>query len=293
MSGHKATWRYARVAVAALGVLAVGCHSNRAASRLGSGTVESEDEVRGHAPSRLGGPLGGAKLHGWSKRATPDMQQDINSMSDSAFVDYVSQLKYDTHEKKSYLVDAQCQHGANPSDQCADDEAAKLFIEPEIGAHFKNIPGPGSRGFIVARIINYDPSDRVAMGIAFKPHTRYWWVVNYNEQTHKAQSVFVSRNYKANSPLDTVPGTFGFIDCGHKTKYTRAEAKFGTCARFLPSTVASIGAGAVAGPAPTVALARYTGAPSLRGAMPARAPLMAALLTGGWISCPTGCCSTQ
>lgn len=293
MRRPQATSRWAYVPLTLLVVIGLGCHRERSAYMLGHGTVESEDEVPLHAPSRLGGPLGGAKLHGWSDRETPDMKMDINTMHDDDFVDYLSHLEYDTHAKKSHLVDADCIHGPNSSNQCSANEAATMFIEPEIGAHLKKMPGPGSHGFIVARIINYDPSDRTSTGIEFRPHTRYWWVVNYNQQTGKPQSLFVSRTYDATNPLDTVPGTFGYVDCGHKNPhYKRAEAKFGTCKGFLPSAVAARPIPALP-PAPATGLAEYIHPVSFRTAMPRRDRLMTQALTGGWISCPTGCCATQ
>jgi hypothetical protein len=293
MRRQQAAWRWTRIAAAVLSVAVSGCASNHPQS-FRNGTVESEDEIAGTAPTRLGGLLGGPKLHGWHKRATPDMQMDLNSMTDADFVAYLGKLEYDTHSQRSQLVDATCQHGNNPNDKCGLTEGATLYIEPEIGAHLRGFPGSGSHGFIVARIISYDPYDRVTEGISFQPHTRYWWVVNYNQQTHQPQSLFVSRTYKALNPLDTVPGTFGFVACNHPKKdYKRAEAKFGTCARFLPSAVAAAGDLMRRPSTRQGGLAEYIHPVSFRATVPPPASLMVAELTGGWISCPTGCCSTQ
>lgn len=286
--------RHVFAMLAAFGIAVIGCHRNRGDVDLRGGTAESEDEVVASAPGHLGGPLGGAKTHGISARPTPDMRKDINSMSDADFVDYLSRLQYDTHPGRSHLAEAQCQHGDDPTKSCGTTESATVYIEPEIGAHQKGMPTAGSHGFIVARIINYDPSDRITTGMQLQPHTRYWWVVNYDPQTHAAHSIFVKRNYHSVNPLDTIPGTWGFYDCHHNTTYSRAEAKFGTCKGFLPQYTAAIKTPSARSDVPESDLGRYIHSVAFHPAATSNDQAMvAALLSGGWISCPTGCCSTS
>jgi len=258
-------------------------------------TGEAEDEVPGHAPLQLGGPAGGGKGERLKNRATPALTQPFDAMNDQDLVDYLGKLQYNMGSYSSHVIDADCVHGNASNTHCDQSEAARVFIEPEVGMTKWQHDAIPANGLVVARIINYDPSDRRESTFGFPPSTRVWWVVDY-DASHQLRSRFFKRNYHTTGPaVDTVGAPRGFYRCNHPDKPGHpARAKFWTCSQSAALALA----------APMPGGDRVIGAEGGGAAVPARlassgaaVPLparpMAQLLQTSWVNCGAGCCATS
>lgn len=257
-------------------------------------TGEVEDEIPGHAPLQLGGPLGGGTGVPLQDRATPALTQAFDSMNDRDLVDYLRKLQYNMDTRIGQVVDAQCIHAKAANKDCESMEASRVFIEPEVGMNKWEHEAIPEHGLVVARIINYDPSDRTETTFGFPASTRIWWVVDYDAH-HELRSRFFKRNYNATGPaVDQVGGPRGFYRCPHLPKPNqRARAKFFNCAqseKFALQPPMPRGDRVVGSRSDAATPAQLT---SFRSAVPMPARPMAELLKDSWVNCGAGCCATS
>lgn len=294
-----ARWKMSRrgaplVAAVLLTVVAGSCSSGGGPSGVGGPTNsgEAEDEVPAHAPSQLGGPLGGGRGVPVQSRATPELPQPFDAMNDQELVNYLGSLEYDMDKYSSQVMDADCVHAGASNKPCDPTEVARVFIEPEVGMTKRAYDAIPQFGLVVARIINYDPSDRRESTFGFPPSTRVWWVVDY-DANHQLRSRFFKRNYHTTGPaVDTVGAPRGFYHCNHPDNPGHpTRAKFWTCAQS-----ASLALAAPATQGDPVVAARRSGAATpvrLASLVPLPPLPVAELLQASWVNCGAGCCATS
>jgi len=122
-------------------------------------SAENENEVVGAPPTYLGGPEDHPSLTTLKVRPTPILTHPIESYSDRDLVEYLDSLQYDADTATSEVDSVTCIH--QPSGvPCGPTEAARVFIEPEVGMNKWAKPTIPKYGLIVSRIINYDVTDR-------------------------------------------------------------------------------------------------------------------------------------
>lgn len=284
------------VAALLLTVIGGSCKSGGGSYEIGTQryTGEVEDEVPGLAPSQLGGPLGGGRGTPLQDRPTPALTQAFDSMSDRDLVDYLRKLQYNMDTNIGQVVDAQCVHADSARKDCAPTEAARVFIEPEVGMNKWEHDAIPEHGLVVARIINYDPSDRQETTFGFPRSTRVWWVVDYDAQ-HQLRSRFFKRNYNATGPaVDQVGAPRGFHRCKHLDKPAPlARAKFWNCAQSAQALAPSTSRGDQVVGSHSSAAATPAQLTSFGSAVPLPARPMSELLRDSWVNCGAGCCATS
>jgi hypothetical protein len=274
-------------------------HGGRVEPARFSTTAEREHELMGRSRPRLGGPEGDARPEKVRVNRTPPLNDDIESLDEQPLVDYLNSLTWDLDPLNIEIENAECVHASQNNRPCVAPESARVVIQPEIGS-FKlswtaiaQLP----HGLVVGRIINYDTGDRKERVLGFPADSTAWWVVDQDPaQPGKLRSRYFRRTYSASRPFVAQVGiTRDFIYCDHQHKqgHGKAIAKFVTCSQSL--TMETPG-GVPAGDA-LVSPPRGDGgifrAASLTSAMPVPRHPMLMALSGTWITCDMGCCSTS
>jgi len=256
---------------------------------------EPEAEVEGTIPpTRLGGPLEAVGMPvTFSPRKLAKLNVDIQQLNEHELVGYLNTLVYDMDAMNDEIDSVACVHATPAGDTpCAPTEGARVFIEPEIGAHlWKHGDYAASpHGVVVARILNYETDDRREATFGFPAHTKVWWLVDLDPATQQPRSRFFRRTYAANAPFIVQVGSdqpFFYCDHVHKVHHGNAIAKYVSCSQSL--TMQPDADPERAGLAPAGGIFRqaaFTHAIPL----PKRPTVMA--LTATWITCDMGCCST-
>lgn len=262
-------------------------------------TGEHEHELMGRSRPRLGGPEGEAKPETVRTTRTPPLKDEIESLDESHLVGYLNSLSWDLDPQYNEVEDAECVHADTNNAPCSPGQTARVAIQPEVGSFrwswdaIAQLP----HGVVVGRIINYDMTDRKERVFGFPADSTAWWVVDKDPaRPGKLRSRYFRRTYSASAPFVAQVGpTHDFIYCDHQHKqgHSRAIAKYVTCSQSL-----TLGAPAgVPGGDALVSSQRTEGgvfhAASLTSALPLpRRPMMMAL-SGTWITCSMGCCSTS
>jgi hypothetical protein len=243
---------------------------------------------------QLGGPAGGGKGVRVKNRPTPALTQAFDSMNDQDLVAYLGTLQYNMGNYSSHVIDADCVHANASNKHCDQSEAARVFIEPEVGMTRWEHDAIPQHGLVVARIINYDPSDRRESTFGFPASTRVWWVVDY-DANHQLRSRFFKRNYHETGPaVDTVGAPRGFYHCSHKDYPGHpARAKFWNCAQSALALAAPASEGDRIVGAQGAAAAVPARLASSASAVPLPARPVAQLLQDSWVNCGAGCCATS
>ena len=289
--------RYGVVATLAAVVAAsfvLACHPrSRPLLAPGKVTAENENEVVGKQPKYLGGPEDHPQPVTVRIRPTATLPRYIDSLPDDSLVAYLDTLQYDYDSATSEIDSVTCTH--QPSGvPCGPTEAARVFIEPEVGMHLWRKMDIPKYGLVVARIINYDSTDRAEASFGFPPHRRIWWVVDMEPKTATLRSRFFVRNYNATAPAVTMVGTpREFNQCAHvATRHKYAKAKFMDCLQSAVYSAAATGGDPVTAPSSTRPR-RATVHTASFGAVPVPAHPFIRALTDTWVTCDAGCCSTS
>lgn len=256
-------------------------------------TAEDEKQVVGGPPMYLGGPEDHPDTVTMKIRATPTLANYFDALSRPDLVTYLNKLQYDLDTATSEIDSVTCirQPSGVP---CAPTEAARVFIEPEVGMHLWNKSVIPKYGVVAARIINYTP-DRSEANFGFPGHSQVWWVVDSIPGGGGLRSRFFVRNYDVGTPPVRMIGTQReFNQCLHlrKTRHKEAKAKFMDC---LQSAVYST---AMTGGDPVMQTGRALARPPIFypvgfGAVPVPAAPYIKALTDTWVTCDAGCCSTS
>ena len=262
-------------------------------------TAEHENESIGRRPAQLGGRDGGAQPETVRVKRTPTLKGDIESLDETQLVNYLNSLTWDLAQPNTEIEDAECVH-ANANDApCGPAESARVLIQPEIGSFMMswNAIQQLPHGLIVARIINYDATDRKERVLGFPSDSKIWWVV-YRDPARPGQlrSRYFRRTYSPASPfVEQVGVTHDFIYCDHQHKqgHGNAIAKYVSCSQSLtmdaPSGVPS-GDALVSRPRADSTVFR---AASFTSALPVPRRPLTMELSATWITCSAGCCSTS
>lgn len=254
-------------------------------------TAENEHEVVGHQPASLGGPEGGAVVTTLKPRLTPTLKKPITAMTDAELVTYLNSLEYDLDPANSEIDSTTCLYGPT-GPACNPGDAARVFIEPEVGMHLWKHADIPKYGLVVARIINYS-SNKYEANFRFPPSQKVWWVVDSNGTSGLRSRYFV-RNYHPGAPAVDLVGTeLPFRQCphAHNTPHDEAKAKFLSCAQS--DTVASYPSSGVAKPsglAPAPSIFRPV---RFRSTVPLPAYPFIKALDAAWVTCDAGCCATS
>ena len=251
-------------------------------------SAEHETDTGPNRPTVLGGRYDQGTVVNMNNRKTPELQNELTtSTPESEFRQYLDQLYYDMSPDKSEVAALPCvkPSGSGTVPCTPPDEAAIVYIEPEIGMlrwQHSKIP---ENGIVVARIINYDRSGRTEERYGFPPGAHTWWVVDMNNGVPRSR--FVVRNYD---------GTIGilrnrewpFYRCGHKDAdpTTRiSQARFWDCANSNVDTLA------FAPRRGTDDLASYVHLAAFHPGAPEPLPhLPLAVRADTWVTCAEGCC---
>jgi hypothetical protein len=256
-------------------------------------TAETEDARLGQPPAQLGNPFRTNGHELVKARKTPELPQRIETMSDTALVAYLDSLQYDTDPANSELVLARCVHTDPTVRPCALHEGANVYIQPDVGTHRWGKDTIPPFGFVVARITNYDSTDRREAGFGFPPNTRVWWVVDH-DAVGRPRSRFFKRNYSPTAPAVDFVAQRQFKFCHHWSHNPQeASSKFKSCAT---SPTAMAGRREETREAmPTESFGARFRFASFRSAVPLPAAPHddVSLLTDAWITCHKGCCATM
>jgi hypothetical protein len=295
----RSTIRYRAAGTAAAMAFAIGA----GACNLGSRSViepprvtaENEHEVRGLPPDSLGGPEGKPVIVSVKPRATPFLLQPIESLSDSALVAYLDSLQYDLDTANSEIDSVSCVHRPSGA-PCGVGEAARVFIEPEVGMRLWKHADIPKYGLVVGRIINYDMTDRAESTFNFPANRKVWWFVDTNPLTHRLRSRYFIRNYHATAPaVDTVGVPREFNLCNHPSgkPHDQSRAKFMDCLQsaVYPNAMRD---DRVDTTGSSLALtARYIRPVASGSVVPLPPRPYVKALTDTWVTCDAGCCSTS
>lgn len=306
--GHLAT----RHRVSALAALLTGLALATACPRPGlerrppgNPVPEDEDEQRLTPPKKLGGPGHGSASSQLKVRATPGLDDFIENLTDSALVAYLSTLQYDMGPGQSQRVRATCVHNSTgyphpiPAPRrCNIGEGAEVAIEPEVGMHMTDFAAIPEHGLVVARIINYDTSDREEATFGFPPGRRVWWVVD--RPNGVIRSRFFIRNYRATAPAVTqirdVAAVYSLVNCHPTETHQYAQATFATCSHAPHLTAPARGSAARPSGTPVTGMSfagtSFAGGAPLTSSVPMPA-LAEMVIDGTWVTCKGGCCATS
>ena len=261
-------------------------------------TAEDEKQVVGGPPAYLGGPGDHPDTVTMKIRATPALRNYFDSLSKADLVAYLNTLQYDLDSATSEIDSVTCVHrpiGSPNVTPCGPTEAARVFIEPEVGMHLWNKAAIPKWGVVAARIINYDATNRAEAHFGFPAHSQAWWVVDSIPGGGGLRSRFFVRNYDPGAATVTMLGTVReFNQCQHprETRHKEAKAKFMDCLQSAIYSAAATGGDPVTTPAtpgrPGGSL--HTAA---FGAIPVPAHPFIRDLTDTWVTCDAGCCSTS
>jgi hypothetical protein len=251
---------------------------------------EFDNESPNGAPTQLGGPFGNGVETAYSSHVLPLSTVRLDeTMNDADLVSYLNKLIYDLNLENGQLILAPCNKGINP---CDNGETAPMFIQPEVGMNSLDVHTIGANGVVVARLINYDPADRMSRGFHVPAHSRAWWVVRRNNQ-NQLESLFIGRDFSNprritvrklratgfsacpdHTPDANRPSIARWWDCGGSRRFSpRPWTRYRTSSaasylRFVSNR---------GGSSPTIVAASDT---SLRD-------------DSTWITCSLGCCVAQ
>lgn len=277
-------------AIAAAGFAA--CKRNQLALlELPKVTAENEHEVIGLPPATLGGPEGGAVITTLKPRLTPTLKKPITAMTDAELVGYLNDLEYDLDPANSEIDSTTCLYGPT-GPACNPGDAARVFIEPEVGMHLWKHTDIPKYGLVVARVINYS-ANKYEANFKFPPSRKIWWVVD-SDGTGGLRSRYFVRNYQAAAPaVDPVGVALPFKLCphAHYTPHTEAKAKFLSCAQS--DTVAGYQrsrAERASASAPDPSIFRPV---RFRSTVPLPMYPFIKALDAAWVTCDAGCCATS
>lgn len=268
----------------------------------GSVVPENEDEERLTPPRALGGPGHGTTTAPLKQRATPTLDDFIENLTDSALVAYLSTLQYDRGPGQSQSVRAACVH--NPTGhphpipapkRCNLGDGAEVAIEPEVGMHMTDFAKIPEHGLVVARIINYDSTDREEATFGFPPGRRVWWVVD--RPNGVIRSRFFIRNYRAAAPAVTqirdVAAVYTLVNCHPTETHPHAQATFATCGRAPHTTKAPAGGSAARLSTAPLATLSLAGGARRQPSVPVPTRPVEVAIDGTWVTCKGGCCATS
>lgn len=258
-------------------------------------TGEPETQADTTRPTTLGGP-GDSSLAGvpFVTRKTPPLPAYFEDLNQQQLVNYLNSLVYDIDPKNTEIELATCTH-ATTSTPCSLAEGAQVAIQPEIGAHKWAHNSVPKFGFVVARVINYDATDRMERTFEIPANTQAWWVVDQDPATHEPRSRFFRRTYSSSPPyVQRLGPVHDFFECGHahNNGHSQAITKFVSCSQSLtmaePDARGEAFRGAASGASARIFhLASW--APFSRDA--ARPDIIQ--LRASWVTCDMGCCSTS
>jgi hypothetical protein len=259
-------------------------------------TGENEYQVAGTTPpSSLGGPRDTSAGITFVARKTPKLTSYIESLDEGQLLTYLNSLKYDRDPLNTETETVTCIHMPSGT-PCAPGDGAEVSVEPEIGAHMWKHADVPQYGFIVARLINYDPTDRMEATFKIPASTQAWWVVDQDPVSHQPRSRFFRRSYSSSPPYVVQLGTtHDFLECGHahKTGHLQAITKFVNCSQSLTMAAphASGIEAALRGEMP--ASERIYRLASFGTSIPLPAHPEIMQLRATWVTCEMGCCSTS
>ena len=276
-----------------------GCTNNPRTSRAeGARRVQLFSEPAGEfdnesptgPPAQLGGPFGNGVETPYSSHVLPLATVPLDEkMNDADLVNYLNRLIYDLNLENGQLILAPCNKGINP---CDNGEAAPMLIQPEVGMNSLDVQTIGANGVVVARLINYDPGDRMSRGFHVPAHSRAWWVVRRNKNKD-LESLFIARDF-SNPQHITVRKlrAAGFSGCaGHKPDPNRPSiARWWDCGgsiRYSPRP------GARYRTSSTGSYLRFVSNPSAPFATTVAASDTSLRDDSTWITCSLGCCVAQ
>ena len=276
----------------AVGAVASCMTAGGRAEALKKYTAEREGDTLSAPPAKLGGPLDPTGSRELKVRPTPPLMMNIHHMTEPDLVAHLKKIEYDTDLNNSEIAYAQCVHVSTGQPCAINDDGANVYIQPDIGIHKWKHSDVPPNGFIVARIINYDP-ERKEIGFGIPPHTRVWWLVDHDTITGALQSRFFRRTYVASAPIEWIGVTRGFRDCGHGFPKLSSKAHWTDCARSNVLYHGATRGDAVQAPA-TRSLAPSARPVSFTSAVPLpNPPQQAVLLDAAWVTCELGCCATS
>ena len=289
----------------ALGV-AGGCRADRDGTRVTrypAAIYERDEEQATAEGTKLGGPWEPSADSGSpaSTYTTPDLPQEIGSISEGDLVKHLNKLIWDRSVENGQLGLFECEkvNGTNPPGPCPE-KYVTAFIQPEVGmknrdfASIKN----STNGVIVARIVVYDktPGRMKNLGVARGDHA--WWLVrNVGGVLH---SIIIGRSSThgptapAYDSLNTV--ALGFNDCSQQQGHQDWDPASPTASRWWNCDMSTVRSKSNA----KVSAFQSWGAFRLAVFGPADPPPLPDMMTtdvaldgSGWIRCGVGCCSTQ
>ena len=276
-----------------------GCTHNQTTSRANDGARvplfskpagEFDNESPSGPPTQLGGPFGNGVETPYSSHVLPLSTVRLDeTMNDSDLVRYLNKLIYDLNVENGQLILAPCNKGINP---CDNGEMAPMFIQPEVGMNSLDVQTIGANGVVVARLINYDPGDRMSRGFHVPAHSRAWWVVRRN-RNNELESLFIGRDFSnpraimvrklratgfsacpGHTPDANRPSIARWWDCGGSVRFSpRPWIRYRTSSTASYFSFVSNRGGSL----PTTVAASDT---SLRD-------------DSTWITCSLGCCVAQ
>ena len=301
--------RRSRARLLTVTLLAVGAAGgctgggNGRVSRYPAAIYERDEELPNAEGARLGGPWDPSADSGKpaDTYATPDLPQEIGTISEADLVKHLNKLVYDRSVENGQLALFECEkaNGTNPPTAC-NEKYVSAFIQPEVGMKnrdFNSIRNSAT-GVIIARIVVYDrtPGRMKNLGIERGHHA--WWLVRKAGGT--LHSVIIGRS-KTHGPgaaaydsLNTV--ALGFRDCSSLPGHQPWDEKSPTAARWWDcdmSTARSKGGGKVS------MLERWGAFRLALFGPPEPSQVAETMMTdvafdgSGWIRCGVGCCSTQ
>ncbi|MFL5560597.1 MAG: hypothetical protein ACJ79K_03895 [Gemmatimonadaceae bacterium] len=249
---------------------------------------EADDESAEGPPTVLGGPFGKGVETGYAGHTLPLSSVALeDNMSDADLVGYLNKLVYDLNLENGQLILADC---TKKGKACVN-EAAPIFIQPEVGMNKLDVKTIDAKGIVVARLINYDVDGRKDRGFHIPASSRAWWVVRLGSN-NELESLFIARDFsQAGQVKVTKLRRARFDPCpDHPPDPSRPSmARWWDCGsskRFAPRP-----------PVKTAAATSYLQFVSNRGSVSAAigAAGDTAMIKEGstWITCSLGCCVAQ
>lgn len=259
-------------------------------------TGDSEVQAAGTTPpTRLGGPTDTSAGTYFIPRKTPPLTDYFENLDESHLIGYLNMLVYDKDPMNAETETATCVHW--PSNvRCAPTEGALVSIEPEIGAHkwpHNQVP---RFGFVVARLINDDLTDRMEETFRIPARTQAWWVVDQDPVTHVARSRFFRRTFSSSPPyVEQLGTTHEFLLCGHahNNGHSHAIGKFVNCSQSLTMVPLPAVGGTESFPRSQPGATGLFHLTSFGSSIPPYGRPEIMQLQATWVTCEMGCCSTS
>ena len=248
--------------------------------------AEPENDTLATRPATLGGPLGMPYITTIRHRATPTLNAEITTLSETDLRQYLSKLVYHTDVFSTDVAFLPCVDStANGDVQCGAGDSAIVYIQPDIGMDKWKHDDIPATGLIVARVINYSPVARHEAKFGWGGMRHSWWVVDKDGSGHY-RSRFVERTYAPGGPALRVlrSTSWPFTQCMHKDAVSGrpARAKFWDCTRSMEDVAALVRARPEGYAASYFRFAMYRPFDSRAATPYAR--------SGTWVTCAEGCC---